>query len=610
LTDILATLQRRSKTVILAFTATVLVAVAALESADLWWRREQTMTAAERRAGNLAFVVSDYVRGTFSLADTALRQLALHAQRAGGPSAVAAEWDLILTAARSALTGSGSITVTDAEGKILYSTQPAIVGQSRRDNYIFKRLVSSEADEPVIGTPYLSVVEPRRYVIPIGRRLATRDGKFDGTVVATLMPEGYREFFRTIEVGTEGIIWVFHPDGVLLFREPTETGHTGESAIDNPLLQTAQRVGGNGVTVARLQQAGPQFVSAFRTLGTPPLTIAVSLSETDVLADWRHQRRTSALAFAALTLTIAAMLSVLFRQMSARALVEKELADVQRLEAARLREANERLEEALQREQKARQDVQAASYLKDEFLMTVSHELRTPLTAVYGWVRMLGINSGQSAEKDRALAAIDRNVRTQTRLIDDLLDVSSAISGKLRLEARGVKIADVVLAAVDPLDPALQAKSITLERIIEPGIEPILADPDRLQQIVWNLLSNAMKFTPEGGTIRLNVSKKHSQIEIAVSDSGVGIPPEFLPHVFERFRQAEAGSRRRFGGLGLGLAIVRHLVELHGGTVSAASEGEGRGSTFKVTIPIRYVRADVPAQTPGDAASAATLKPL
>jgi signal transduction histidine kinase len=213
---------------------------------------------------------------------------------------------------------------------------------------------------------------------------------------------------------------------------------------------------------------------------------------------------------------------------------------------------------------------------------------------------MLGKDTIPPEQRARALAAIDRNARAQTRLIDDLLDVSRAISGKLQIDARPCNLTDVVHAASETVRPALDAKGITFEMSIgDPGangpseLEPIVADPDRLQQIVWNLLSNAIKFTPDGGTVRLNVARVDSNVEIVVSDTGIGISPGFLPHVFDRFRQSDTGTRRRFSGLGLGLAIVRHIVELHGGTVSAESAGEGSGSTFRVVLPAR------PVQIPG-----------
>jgi CheY-like chemotaxis protein len=230
--------------------------------------------------------------------------------------------------------------------------------------------------------------------------------------------------------------------------------------------------------------------------------------------------------------------------------------------------------------------------MKDEFLMTVSHELRTPLTAIYGWARVLGTRQMDLTQQARAIAAIERNAHSQMRLIDDLLDVSRAISGKLRLDARMVSVADVLRAAIETVGPAMTARQLRFDTDFDPAAPPICADPDRLQQIVWNLLSNAIKFTPEGGSVRLSLSATDTQVEIAVSDTGSGITADFLPYVFERFRQGDGGSQRRYGGLGLGLAIVRHLVELHGGTVTAESPGPDQGATFRVSLPLGPLRLD------------------
>jgi signal transduction histidine kinase/CheY-like chemotaxis protein len=591
---LIAAVQRRPKLLILAFTASILIAVAALESADLWWRRERTIAAAERRARNLSFVLAEYVRGTFAAADASVRQLVIHGRRVGGATAPEDAWAPMLSAAKAAL-GGGSLTVTDATGRILHSTQHLIVGQSRSDNYIFKELSTITHDELIVDRPFLSVVEPRKYLLPIGRRLTRDDGTFDGTVVATVIPDAFREFFRTLDVGRDGIIWVFHPDGVVIFREPSATDAINQSADTNPLWLAAKGPADAGLLHQPLQADGQSFLSVYRRVSTPPLIVGVSLSDEEILDDWQHQRQVTGLALGALAVTLGGIVLILFRQIDARGRVERALAEQEQLEAVRLREANERLEQSLEREQRARRETEAASYLKDEFLMTVSHELRTPLTAIYGWVRMLASDTMPRDQQLRALAAVERNARAQTRLIDDLLDVSRAISGKLRLEARPVNVADVVLAAAETLGPALQAKSIRLESVLDPDVGPVMADPDRLQQIVWNLLSNAIKFTPERGVVRLRLARIGSQIEIVVSDTGSGIPKDFLPHVFERFRQAEAGTRRRYGGMGLGLAIVRHLVELHGGTVSAESAGEGQGSTFRVLLP---ARSGTPAAAP------------
>jgi signal transduction histidine kinase len=549
--------------------------------------RRRALTEAETRAGNLAYVLSEYVRGSFGVTDASLRQLIVHARHVGGPRASAVAWDPILAAAKASLPGSGSITVTDRDGRIVHSTQPAIVGASRRDNYLFKRLSTLDHDELVVDRPFLSVIEPHQYVIPVGRRLTNGEGRFDGTVVAVLFPDRYRDFFRTANVGRAGMTWVFHPEGVVLFREPSETNPINDAAASNPILQAAQRAGSAGVFNGPMQPGGPAFISAYRTVGEPPLVVGVSLSRDEILSNWYRQRRSAALALSALALTLGCMVFVVFREMDARARAEKDLMEVQQLEAERLRNTNEALEHALENEQKARREVEETSYLKDEFLMTVSHELRTPLTAIYGWVRVLISKEMPREQQLRALAAVERNAIAQTRLIDDLLDVSRAIVGKLKIDARMVNLARVLDEAIETLLPALTAKSIKFTGRIKADMEPVFADPVRLQQIVWNLLSNAIKFTPEGGSVELRASRVGVHVEIAVSDTGAGIAPEFLPFVFERFRQAEAGTRRRFGGLGLGLAIVRHLAELHGGTVTVDSAGEGKGSTFRVLLPLK-----------------------
>ena len=588
----IAPLQRRARAFVVGFTATVLIAVAALEGADLWWGYHRSISVAEDRAANLAFVLAEYVRGTFTVADTSLRQLAIHGGRVGGATAAPSAWQPILEAARAAMpaSASGSISVADASGIIRHSTLPAIVGQSRKAQVIYRALSTSGADSLVIDPPFRTPAG--RYILPLGRRLATPAGEFDGVVVTTFETDAFREFFQTVNVGSEGVITVLHRNGVVVFREPSATDPIGQSAEGHPLLPIAQDAVEPGLRHGPLAQAGPEFITGYHPVGTPTLLVAVSLSRSEVLAEWRDHAWTSMLAAGALTGTLGLIVFGLFRQMSARARAESELTQHQQTEADRLREANERLESALEREQRARRDAETASRLKDEFLMTLSHELRTPLTAIYGWVRMLATDIIPPSERGRALATVERNAKAQARLIDDLLDVSRAISGKLRLETRPVQVADVLRSAVDTVTPALDAKHITLRTSIDDATGIVLADPDRLQQVVWNLLSNAIKFTPQQGVIELTATRTGEDIEIVVRDSGIGIDPDFVPYVFERFRQADVGTRRRYGGLGLGLAIVRHLVELHGGSVRAESAGEGQGATFRIVLPARSMRRE------------------
>ncbi|WP_437571542.1 PAS domain-containing protein [Sorangium sp. So ce542] len=264
------------------------------------------------------------------------------------------------------------------------------------------------------------------------------------------------------------------------------------------------------------------------------------------------------------------------------------------------KQAEEERTRLLEVEQAARSEAERANRLKDEFLSTVSHELRTPLTAILGWLHLLRRRSSREDEDLRkGLAVIDRNARAQAQLIEDLLDMGRITSGKLRLDVQPLDLHDVVGAAVSSVAPSAEAKGIQIERISSPAVGVTRGDPSRLQQVVWNLLSNAIKFTPEGGSVQVKVSRAGDHVEITVSDTGEGIKPEFLPHVFERFRQADASTTRRHGGLGLGLAIVKHLVELHGGAVRATSAGVGKGTTFTVELPLDVAHAPAESGTDG-----------
>ncbi|HYP26450.1 MAG TPA: MASE1 domain-containing protein [Blastocatellia bacterium] len=242
--------------------------------------------------------------------------------------------------------------------------------------------------------------------------------------------------------------------------------------------------------------------------------------------------------------------------------------------------------ELLHREQTARADAEVANRAKDQFLATISHELRTPLNAILGWAGLLRTGKLDEAGSAQGLEAVMRNAKAQAQLINDILDVSRIVTGKLRIEVCPVDLSEVVQAAVDVIRPAANAKEISLDVELNQKADPISGDPDRLQQIMWNLLSNAVKFTPKGGQVRVQLERLNSHVEISVSDTGIGISADFLPYVFERFRQADSSYTRSHSGLGLGLAIVRNLVELHGGTVEAFSDGEDRGATFKVKLPL------------------------
>jgi PAS domain S-box-containing protein len=255
-----------------------------------------------------------------------------------------------------------------------------------------------------------------------------------------------------------------------------------------------------------------------------------------------------------------------------------------------LQKASEEREQLLEAERVARSEAERVSVMKDEFLATLSHELRTPLNAILGWSQILARGKVNATDLEQGLEVIQRNARAQAQLIEDLLDMSRIISGKVRLDVQWTDLASVVDSAVDSVRPSADAKGIRLRKILDPLAGPVSGDPTRLQQVVWNLLSNAVKFTPKGGKVDVLLQRVNSHLEITVHDTGMGIKAEFLPVVFERFRQADSSTTRAYGGLGLGLSIVKNLVELHGGTIRVMSEGEGTGATFVVSLPLAPVR--------------------
>ena len=267
------------------------------------------------------------------------------------------------------------------------------------------------------------------------------------------------------------------------------------------------------------------------------------------------------------------------------------------IDNARLYEAAQKAAEErnslLESERAARATAERMSDLKDEFLANLSHELRTPLNAILGWSQVLRRGARGEADFNKGLEAIERNARVQTQLIEDLLDMSRITSGKVRLDIQPIEPVSVIEASIETVKPAAEVKGIRIEKLLDSAAGPISGDPNRLQQILWNLLSNAIKFTPKGGKVQILLARVNSHVEISVADTGIGIRPDFLPYVFERFRQADASAARVHGGLGLGLSIVKQLVELHGGTVWADSAGEGRGATFSIHLPLTAIHRNL-----------------
>lgn len=246
----------------------------------------------------------------------------------------------------------------------------------------------------------------------------------------------------------------------------------------------------------------------------------------------------------------------------------------------------------LESERVARGQAERMSRLKDEFLATLSHELRTPLNAIQGWSELLRQAGRKPEDLDRGLDAISRNVRIQAQIVNDLLDMSRVVSGQVMLEVRPTSLQETLGHAIDAVRPSAENKSIRIQTLIDAKIGPVRGDPTRLQQVMWNLLTNAVKFTPKGGCIKVILERVDSHVEVTVEDTGIGIEPDFLPFVFDRFRQADSGTSRRHGGLGIGLSIVKSLVELHGGSVRAKSSGKDQGSAFSVALPLFHVRPE------------------
>jgi PAS domain S-box-containing protein len=258
------------------------------------------------------------------------------------------------------------------------------------------------------------------------------------------------------------------------------------------------------------------------------------------------------------------------------------LREVQR----ELRKAIQEREQLLESERSARSEAERLGHMKDEFLATLSHELRTPLNAIQGWATLLKQPNVPDVDRRPGLDAIERNARAQAQIINDLLDMNRIVAGKFHLEVQALRLQEVIQAAVEAVRPSADAKRLRIRTMLDSAVGQTRGDPNRLQQVMWNLLTNAVKFTPGGGFIQVVLQRVNSQVEITVQDNGAGISADFLPHVFDRFRQADASTSRRHGGLGLGLSIVKNLVELHGGSVRVLSAGEGQGSTFIVSLPI------------------------
>ena len=494
--------------------------------------------------------------------------------------------------------------LADLSGKRLVDTRfrPGTVLPPIVERESFDRVVRTRA--PTVGNLAMS---PQGVLLFPVRAPILRNGELRYVLTALVKPDVILQVVRRQRVPPDWIISIFDANGRRVARSRAHEENLGGRASvtlqaimasggDEGVGQTRDLEGGrNYASFSRLKESGwsvapgipASFVegAAYRSLAIygSGILLSIGLGVIGAIRVARSINRPIG--------DLRASAQALGRRESLRALDTsiqeiREVADALAIAAEERTHGEAQREELLRREQQARAAAEAANRAKDEFLAVLSHELRTPLNAVYGWARVLQAGRIRGEAAERALATIVRNADAQVQLIDDLLDVSRVVSGKMRLDVRPVDLVAVIEGAVDAVRPASAAKSIRLQTVLDPRAGPITGDPARLQQVVWNLVMNAVKFTPKEGRVQVHLQRVNSHVEIVVSDTGQGIAPDVLPFVFDRFIQADSSSTRGHGGLGIGLALVKHLVELHGGRVTAQSPGEGSGATFIVRLPL------------------------
>ena len=551
--------RRRSKARIVGLASLLWLSLALARGGDLWWRRSDLLGGAERRAANLALILAEYLKQVFDSADSSLKQLAIHSRRIGGVDAAPAEWAAMLASARAGLTGVGSLSVTDATGVIRHSTIPALIGQPRSDHYVFRQLAATSEDVLVADMPFRSLRTRGSVILPLGRRLVGGDGTFDGTVVATFLPSELRGFFRTVDVGPGGTTWIFHPDGAILVREPSQTDPIGESSADNPVFRAARGAAAPGLLRGPLSPGGPALVSAYRTTTKPSLIVGVSLSQADVLADWNRAARLSAAILAVLGGTVALGLWLAFRQLDAHDAALAALQRAQRLESV--------------------------AHLTGG----VAHDFNNILMVVLGNVDRLR----QESLSPTATHAADE-IETAARRAADLTHRLLAFARRQPLQPRIVDL-NQPLQSVAPMLKRLLGEDVTLR--IAPAPVPRCARLDgvQLETAIMNLCVNARDAMPRGGQLAIDVGlverdraygRRHPDVPpgryvtLGVSDTGVGIAAEHLPRVFEPFFTTKELGK----GTGLGLSSVHGFVTQSGGHVRVTSE-VGSGTSIRLYFP-------------------------
>ncbi|WP_427159777.1 hybrid sensor histidine kinase/response regulator [Aliinostoc sp. HNIBRCY26] len=472
----------------------------------------------------------------------------------------------------------GDLALVRLKQKLAFPVRVPVIRDGKL-RYVLTAIITSEALTRVLKTQTTvdgewtrTVVDSRGIVVARTRRPEIFVGK-----------PGTPSFLKRIAQTTEGVYRETTLEGASVyvafkranFGNWTTAVVVPMEIIENPGRQAMWLVVGSGLLLLVLSGVGALMFSRSLSDG---ITLAAAAAETLARGQYPH-------------ISPSQIKEVVL------------LGEALKFSAALLQRREQERDENLRQAEAARSEAEEANRLKDEFLITVSHELKTPLNAIVGWSQLLCTGRLNEEKTKHAIATIERNAKAQAQLVEDLLDTSRIITGKLHLELQLLNLATVITSAVDSVRHIAEVKNIDLQMQLTP-VASVFGDQNRLQQIIWNLLTNAVKFTPQGGRVEVNLKQVGSFVEVIVQDTGVGIQPEFLPYVFERFRQADGSTTRRFGGLGLGLAIARHLVELHGGTVQAESGGEGKGATFTIKLPVATSQENHPRlKTPVDSSS-------
>ena len=472
----------------------------------------------------------------------------------------------------------------------------AIVGAAKIAHDVTdKRRVEKAFEEEVRALAILNEV---------GRSVSAQDDL--GQVVQTvtdaateLTGASFGAFFYNVVDKNREAYWLYTLSGVprdafAQFPNPRATEvfaptFKGEGVVRSGNIKRDPRYGKNaphsGMPVGHLPVTSYLAVPVISRTGEVLGGLFFGHAGENVFTERSEQLAVGIAAQAAIAIDKARLFQGLQQELEARRKAEEALLASE----ARLKQVITEREQLLQSERYARSEAERLGHMKDEFLATLSHELRTPLNAIQGWATLLRQKEITSEDRTRGLEAIDRNVRAQAQIVSDLLDMSRIISGKIHLEVQLISLHEVINNAIEAVRASADAKKIRIRTLLDSSVGFVRGDPNRLQQILWNLLSNALKFTPVGGRVQVILERVNSHVELVVEDTGIGIAPEFLPYVFERFRQADSAMTRRHGGLGIGLSIVKTLVELHGGSVRVKSGGENQGASFAIALPVSHV---------------------